>query len=43
MPISRDVDCNGPGTAGVRRGPIEVIGYDEYNIDDGDGVACEPK
>jgi hypothetical protein len=41
-----DVDCadgegNGPYYV---RGPIHVVGPDEYELDrDGDGIACEPK
>ena len=44
VPIASDVDCaggkgNGPAYA---RGPVEVIGYDIYDLDrDGDGVGCE--
>lgn len=44
VPIASDVDCqggsgNGPAYA---RGPVQVIGYDIYDLDrDGDGVACE--
>jgi hypothetical protein len=44
IPIALDVDCKGPGNGPVFVvGPFQVIGYDEYNIDDGDGVACEPE
>ena len=45
VPISTDVDCSGGSGDGPEyvTGPIQVIGYDEYGIDDGDGVACEPQ
>ena len=44
VPISADVDCSGDSGDGPEyvKGPIQVIGYDEYRIDDGDGIACEP-
>jgi hypothetical protein len=44
VPISADVDCSGGSGDGPEyvKGPIQVNGYDEYNIDDGDGIACEP-
>lgn len=44
VPIARDVDCaggRGDGPAYVR-GPVEVVGYDIYDLDgDGDGIGCE--
>jgi hypothetical protein len=45
VPISADVDCRGDSGDGpvYVKGPIQVIGYDEYRIDDGDGIACEPE
>lgn len=41
-----DVDCAGGSGNGPYyiRGPIYVVGPDEYELDrDGDGVACEPE
>ncbi len=44
VPVASDVDCaggSGNGPAYVR-GPVTVIGPDEYGLDrDGDGTACE--
>ena len=44
VPMASDVDCaggSGNGPAYVR-GPVRVVGWDEYDLDrDGDGVACE--
>ncbi|MEX0616649.1 MAG: G5 domain-containing protein [Candidatus Woykebacteria bacterium] len=44
VPIASDVDCaggSGNGPAYVS-GPVQVIGYDIYDLDrDGDGTACE--
>lgn len=39
-----DVDCAGGSGNGpyYARGPIRVVGWDEYGLDrDGDGIACE--
>lgn len=39
-----DVDCAGGSGNGpyYARGPIRVVGWDEYRLDrDGDGIACE--
>ena len=44
VPIAADVDCEGGGGNGPKfvRGPIPVVGSDDYGLDrDGDGVACE--
>lgn len=44
MPIASDVDCEGGGGNGPMfvRGPIRVIGSDDYDLDrDGNGIACE--
>ena len=41
-----DVDCEGGNGNGPYyvRGPIYVVGPDEYELDrDGDGIACEPE
>jgi hypothetical protein len=41
-----DVDCAGGSGDGPYyvRGPIHVVGPDEYGLDrDGDGIACEPE
>lgn len=41
-----DVDCAGGEGNGPYhvRGPIHVVGPDEYELDrDGDGIACEPE
>lgn len=44
VPVVSDVDCasgsgNGPEYV---RGPVQVVGPDEYDLDrDGDGIACE--
>lgn len=41
-----DVDCAGGEGNGPYyvRGPIYVVGPDEYELDrDGDGIACEPE
>ena len=47
LPIGEgDVDCAGGSGDGPHyvRGPIYVVGPDEYELDrDGDGVACEPE
>ncbi|MPZ27889.1 MAG: hypothetical protein GEV12_16130 [Micromonosporaceae bacterium] len=44
VPFASDVDCaggSGDGPAYVR-GPVRIVGDDEYDLDrDGDGVACE--
>ena len=44
VPITSDADCasgSGNGPAYVR-GPVRVVGPDEYGLDrDGDGVGCE--
>lgn len=44
VPITSDADCasgSGNGPAYVR-GPVRVVGPDEYGLDrDGDGIACE--
>lgn len=44
VPIASDVDCaggSGDGPAYVR-GPLQVVGWDEYKLDrDGDGIACD--
>jgi hypothetical protein len=44
VPITSDADCasgTGNGPAYVR-GPVQVVGPDEYDLDrDGDGVGCE--
>jgi len=44
VPITSDADCasgSGNGPAYVR-GPVRVVGPDDYGLDrDGDGVACE--
>jgi hypothetical protein len=45
-PDASDVDCAGGGGNGPDyvRGPIYVVGPDEYELDrDGDGIACEPE
>lgn len=39
-----DVDCAGGSGNGPYyvRGPVRVVGWDEYKLDrDGDGIACE--
>ncbi|WP_298430350.1 excalibur calcium-binding domain-containing protein [uncultured Jannaschia sp.] len=39
-----DVDCAGGSGNGPYyvRGPVRVVGWDEYRLDrDGDGIACE--
>ncbi|AUH63237.1 excalibur calcium-binding domain-containing protein [Paracoccus zhejiangensis] len=44
VPVSSDVDCAGGSGNGPDyvRGPVRVIGPDEYGLDrDGDGIACE--
>ncbi|MGI9644441.1 MAG: hypothetical protein ACR2O6_03940 [Ilumatobacteraceae bacterium] len=42
VPIARDVDCKGSGNGPVYvEGPIQVIGYDDYTLADGDGFGCE--
>ncbi len=44
VPIASDVDCAGGGGNGPEyvRGPIQVLGSDDYDLDrDGDGIACE--
>jgi hypothetical protein len=44
VPFASDVDCEGGSGNGPEyiRGPVYVVGYDEYELDrDGDGVACE--
>ncbi len=44
VPVASDVDCAGGSGNGPEyiRGPIQVVGPDEYDLDrDGDGVACE--
>lgn len=41
-----DVDCEGGNSNSPYyvRGPIYVVGSDEYELDrDGDGIACEPE
>ncbi len=46
VPIAADVDCAGGGGNGPKfvRGPVRVLGSDEYGLDrDRDGVACEPE
>jgi hypothetical protein len=46
VPIASDVDCAGGKGNGPEyvRGPIYVVGPDEYELDrDGDGIACEPE
>jgi hypothetical protein len=44
VPITSDADCaggSGNGPAYVR-GPVRVVGPDEYGLDrDGDGLGCE--
>lgn len=44
VPITSDADCasgSGNGPAYVR-GPVRVVGPDDYGLDrDGDGIACE--
>lgn len=44
VPITSDADCasgSGNGPAYVR-GPVQVVGPDEYDLDrDGNGVGCE--
>lgn len=44
VPITSDADCasgSGNGPAYVR-GPVRVVGPDEYGLDrDGDGIGCE--
>lgn len=43
-PGRSDVDCAGGTGNGPRyaRGPIRVVGVDQYRLDrDGDGIACE--
>lgn len=44
VPITSDADCasgSGNGPAYVR-GPVRVVGPDDYRLDrDGDGIACE--
>ncbi len=44
VPLASDVDCAGGSGNGPTyvRGPVNVIGYDKYDLDrDGDGIACE--
>jgi Excalibur calcium-binding domain len=44
VPIASGVDCAGGSGNGPEyvRGPVAVIGPDEYRLDgDGDGIACE--
>ncbi len=44
VPIASDVDCAGGSGNGPEyvRGPVRVIGYDEYGLDrDGNGIGCE--
>lgn len=44
VPIDSDVDCAGGGGNGPSyvRGPVRVIGPDEYGLDrDRDGIGCE--
>lgn len=44
VPIASDVDCAGGCGDGPEyvRGPVRVVGPDEYRLDrDGDGIACE--
>jgi hypothetical protein len=44
VPIASDVDCLGGGGNGPEyvRGPIQVLGSDDYDLDrNGDGTACE--
>lgn len=43
-PGPSDVDCAGGSGNGPRyvRGPVQVIGFDQYGLDrDGDGIGCE--
>jgi hypothetical protein len=45
VPFASDVDCAGGAGNGPAyvRGPVQVVGTDEYELDrDGDGFACEP-
>jgi hypothetical protein len=44
VPVASDVDCAGGSGNGPKyvRGPVSVIGSDEYGLDnDHDGIACE--
>jgi hypothetical protein len=46
VPLASDVDCEGGGGNGPKfvRGPIRVVGSDDYGLDrDGNGIACEPE
>jgi len=42
-PYASDYDCaNGSGDGPLYTGTVEVIGYDEYGLDDdGDGIGCD--
>jgi hypothetical protein len=44
VPVASDVDCAGGSGNGPEyvRGPVKVVGPDEYGLDrDGDGFACD--
>jgi hypothetical protein len=43
-PFASDYDCaGGSGDGPLYTGTVEVIGYDEYELDDnGNGIGCEP-
>ena len=43
-PSAPDYDCEGgSGDGPLYTGTVEVIGYDEYELDDdGDGIGCDP-
>ncbi len=44
VPFASDVDCAGGSGNGPEyvRGPLRVVGWDEYDLDrDGDGIACD--
>lgn len=40
LPVVDDLNC--PEVAGIVKGPVQVVGHDDYRLDaDGDGVGCE--
>jgi hypothetical protein len=43
-PLASDYDCEGgSGDGPLYTGTVEVLGYDEYGLDeDGDGIGCDP-